>query len=171
MEKKQYLAIEASNVLWISPFLIFFGSGGSSIMVFRLMSLLRQHRDQDNTYYILSIINFSVVIFLMFISLVSFIIGVHILVSSSISLISLLFLRILAFTIVLISTFVLISLIIILVSLMKENFFRPLVNETLANIILYSLILAIFSIPYLIILLKIKSKQETSMRELKSIYS
>jgi hypothetical protein len=55
---------------------------------------------------------------------------------------------------------------------MKENFFRPLVNETLVNIILYSLIIAIFSVPYLIILLKVKSKQEiSSFREIKSIYS
>jgi divalent metal cation (Fe/Co/Zn/Cd) transporter len=87
-------------------------------------------------------------------------------------LISLLFLRILAFAIIIISLFILISLIVILVSLMKENFFRPLVNETLVNIILYSLIIAIFSVPYLIILLKVKSKQEiSSFREIKSIYS
>jgi len=171
-EKKQYLTIEASNVLWVSPFLILFGSGGSSIMLFRLMNLLGQHRDQDNSFYILSIISFSVAIFLAVISLISFIVGVHILVSSTISLVSLLFLRILAFAIIIISLFILISLIVVLVSLMKENFFRPLVNETLVNIILYSLIIAIFSVPYLIILLKVKSKQEmSSFREIKSIYS
>lgn len=176
----QTIETESSSILIISPVVILLAGAGSSVLFFRLLNVMSQHKDTEDSFYILSLILFISSLVILSAALISLLIVVYIFARKIFSYISIVFLRIIFISIAVLIAFEIASIIGFLIALGNEQFFKPFITENIFNIIILVFLLGIFVLTTIIWIMRVTSdsfrykqqqeeEQEEEFSELKTL--